>query len=107
MKKPGAPVAGGGSWIQDKGRSIPASNGKVVGGCSRPFEGRLVAFCLPKGQHAVHLGLGPQHLTALEVLAGAALSRYIPADYIKLAAGAFFVIVGVWTLYAAFQSLNA
>jgi putative Ca2+/H+ antiporter (TMEM165/GDT1 family) len=42
----------------------------------------------------------------IAVLLGAAFSRFIPANYIKLGAGAFFVIVGVWTLYSAMRTMG-
>ncbi|MDM8515448.1 TMEM165/GDT1 family protein [Desulfobacterales bacterium HSG16] len=42
----------------------------------------------------------------LAVLCGDALSRVIPPHYIKIAAGAFFVLVGVWTLIAAFKDIS-
>ena len=36
----------------------------------------------------------------LAVMFGAAISRVVPPNYIKIGAGLFFVLVGVWTLYA-------
>jgi putative Ca2+/H+ antiporter (TMEM165/GDT1 family) len=41
----------------------------------------------------------------LAVLFGDALGRMIPPVAIKLAAGAFFLAAGIWTLAAAFRSL--
>ncbi|MCG6894986.1 MAG: TMEM165/GDT1 family protein [Desulfobacteraceae bacterium] len=42
----------------------------------------------------------------IAVLLGAAFSRFVPAHYIKLGAGAFFVLVGFWTLYSAMRSMG-
>ena len=39
--------------------------------------------------------------SSLAVLFGAAVSRFVPPSYIKIGAGLFFVLVGVWTLYTA------
>jgi putative Ca2+/H+ antiporter (TMEM165/GDT1 family) len=36
----------------------------------------------------------------IAVIFGAAVSRVVPPNYIKIGAGIFFVVVGVWTLYA-------
>jgi putative Ca2+/H+ antiporter (TMEM165/GDT1 family) len=43
----------------------------------------------------------------LAVVLGATLSRAIPAHWIKFAAGAFFVVVGIWTLATAFRGAGA
>ena len=37
----------------------------------------------------------------IAVLFGAAFSKLIPANYIKIGAGVFFIAVGIWTLYSA------
>lgn len=37
----------------------------------------------------------------LAVLAGTAVSRWVPEHYIKIGAGIAFVAVGIWTLVAA------
>jgi putative Ca2+/H+ antiporter (TMEM165/GDT1 family) len=37
----------------------------------------------------------------IAVMLGEAVSRFIPPNYIKIAAGIFFVIVGIWMLYSA------
>ncbi len=37
----------------------------------------------------------------IAVLFGAGVSRLIPVNYIRIGAGIFFVIVGIWTLYAS------
>jgi putative Ca2+/H+ antiporter (TMEM165/GDT1 family) len=41
----------------------------------------------------------------IATLLGEAVSRFIPQSYIKLAAGAFFVIVGIWTTQGAIRSI--
>ncbi len=38
----------------------------------------------------------------LAVLAGTAVSRWVPEHYIRIGAGIAFVSVGIWTLAAAF-----
>ena len=43
----------------------------------------------------------------LAVLLGAAISKVIPTHYIKLGAGAFFILVGMWTLWTALRPVNA
>jgi Ca2+/H+ antiporter, TMEM165/GDT1 family len=40
--------------------------------------------------------------TALAVLGGDVIARYIPLRYIERAAGALFVVIGLWTLYGSF-----
>ena len=37
----------------------------------------------------------------IAVLFGAAFSRFVPAHYIKIGAGLFFIVVGIWTLSSA------
>ena len=39
--------------------------------------------------------------SAIAVLFGAGVSRIIPVNYIRIGAGVFFVIVGIWTLYSS------
>jgi len=38
---------------------------------------------------------------------GAGISRLIPANYIKMGAGIFFVIVGILTLYSSVRTASA
>jgi putative Ca2+/H+ antiporter (TMEM165/GDT1 family) len=40
----------------------------------------------------------------IAVLFGGAVSRFIPAHYIKIGAGIFFVAVGTWILYSAVRT---
>ena len=37
----------------------------------------------------------------IAVLFGGAISRFLPANTIKIGAGIFFVVVGIWILYSA------
>jgi putative Ca2+/H+ antiporter (TMEM165/GDT1 family) len=39
--------------------------------------------------------------SAIAVLFGAALGRAVNPSYLRLAAGALFVIIGLWTLWSA------
>lgn len=39
--------------------------------------------------------------SAIAVIFGAGVSRVIPVNYIRIGAGIFFVIVGIWTLYSS------
>ena len=66
---------------------------------------QLATFCFSAdcdSKVSVFLGsAGALVLSSLiAVVFGAAVSRVIPANYIKIGAGIFFVLVGVWTLYA-------
>jgi len=44
--------------------------------------------------------------SSIAVLFGAAFSRFMPPNYIKIGAGIFFVIVGIWTLYASTRPVS-
>ena len=66
---------------------------------------QLATFCFSAdcdSKISVFLGsAGALVLSSLiAVVFGAAVSRVVPPNYIKIGAGVFFVIVGVWTLYA-------
>lgn len=41
--------------------------------------------------------------TALAVLAGSVVSKFVPVRYLHIAAGVGFVAIGVWTLYGALR----
>ena len=67
---------------------------------------QLATFCLSAdcdSKTSVFLGsAGALVLSSLiAVLFGGAISRFVPPHYIKLGAGVFFVVVGVWMLYSA------
>ena len=66
---------------------------------------QLATFCFSAdcdSKISVFLGsAGALVLSSLiAVVFGAAVSRVVPPNYIKIGAGVFFVIVGIWTLYA-------
>ena len=42
----------------------------------------------------------------IAVLFGAAFSRFVPAHYIKIGAGLFFIVVGIWTLSSAVKAFS-
>lgn len=73
---------------------------------------QLATFCMSAdcdSNLSVFLGSsGALVLSSLiAVILGAALSKAIPAIYIKFGAGAFFIIVGIWTLVTAFRAVDA
>ena len=42
--------------------------------------------------------------TALAVLAGSFVAKFIPVRYLQVAAGVGFVVFGAWTLYSAVRA---
>ncbi len=71
---------------------------------------QLATFCLSAdcdSKTSVFLGsAGALVLSSLiAVMCGEAISRFLPPHYIKMGAGVFFVIVGIWTLVAAGRSM--
>ncbi len=75
---------------------------------------QLATFCFSadcNSRLSVFLGsAGALVLSSLiAVLFGTAVSRFIPPNYIKIGAGIFFVLVGIWTLTTsarAFCTIN-
>jgi putative Ca2+/H+ antiporter (TMEM165/GDT1 family) len=70
---------------------------------------QLATFCFSAecdSRLSVFLGsAGALVLSSLiAVFLGAAVSRFVSPAMIKTGAGVFFIIVGVWTLYAALRS---
>lgn len=70
---------------------------------------QLATFCLSADCNPklpIFLGSAGALVTSslIAVLLGDAVNRWIPALYIKLGAGAFFVIVGVYTLVSAVRN---
>lgn len=67
----------------------------------------LAADCDPK--LSVFLGAGAALLlsTLIAVVFGSLLSKYLPEHYIKIAAGIFFVVVGIWMLANATKAIAA
>jgi putative Ca2+/H+ antiporter (TMEM165/GDT1 family) len=73
---------------------------------------QLATFCLSAdcdSNVSVFLGSAVALVLSalIAVLLGATVSRWVPAVYIKLAAGSFFVLVGVWTLVSAARTLGS
>ena len=73
---------------------------------------QLATFCFSAdcdSRISVFLGAaGALVLSSLiAVFFGAGISRLIPANYIKMGAGIFFVIVGIVTLYASIRTASA
>jgi putative Ca2+/H+ antiporter (TMEM165/GDT1 family) len=72
---------------------------------------QLATFCLSAdcggSKLSVFLGSAAALVLSslLAVALGDAISRLIPPNYIRLAAGLFFIVVGVWTLLAAGRAL--
>ena len=72
---------------------------------------QLATFCFSAdcdSRTSVFLGsAGALVLSSLiAVLFGAAISRFIPPNYIKIGAGLFFVMVGVWMLFSSFRPVS-
>jgi len=67
----------------------------------------LAADCDPK--LSVFLGAGSALLlsTLIAVVFGSVLSKYLPEHYVKIAAGIFFVVVGIWMLANATKAITA
>ena len=67
----------------------------------------LAADCDPK--FSVFLGDGSALLlsTLIAVVFGSVLSKYLPEHYVKIAAGIFFVVVGIWMLTTATKAIAA
>ena len=73
---------------------------------------QLATFCLSAdctSKTSVFIGAAAALVLSsfLAVIGGALVSRLLPTDYIKLGAGAFFILVGVWTLYTAYRGIGA
>jgi putative Ca2+/H+ antiporter (TMEM165/GDT1 family) len=71
---------------------------------------QLATFCLSADcdpKISVFLGAaGALVLSSLiAVFFGGAVSRYIPEVYIKIGAGCFFLLAGVWILYSAVRTI--
>lgn len=74
---------------------------------------QLATFCLSadceESTLSVFLGSSGALILSsfIAVVLGATFARFIPANIIKFAAGSFFIIVGIWTLYTAIRAVNA
>jgi putative Ca2+/H+ antiporter (TMEM165/GDT1 family) len=72
---------------------------------------QLATFCFSAdctSRTSVFLGAaGALVLSSLiAVVFGTAVSRFIPPNYIKIGAGLFFVIVGIWMLYSSVRPVS-
>ena len=70
---------------------------------------QLAAFCLSAdcdSKLSVFLGSASALVvtSALAVLCGGFIGRYVPPQYIKIGAGVFFILVGLWTLFTPASS---
>lgn len=70
---------------------------------------QLATFCLSADcdpKFSVFLGaIGALILSSLiAVFFGGAVSRFVPPLYIKIGAGFFFVLAGIWILYSAVRA---
>ena len=70
---------------------------------------QLATFCFSAdcdSKLSVFLGsAGALVLSSLiAVIFGAAVSRVVPPNYIKIGAGIFFVVINLWTLYAVMRA---
>ena len=66
---------------------------------------QLAAFCLSANcdsKLSVFLGSASALVVTslLAVVFGGVIARHIPPQYIKIGAGVFFIIVGLWTVFA-------
>jgi len=73
---------------------------------------QLATFCLsadcdPKFSVFVGSAAALVLSASIAVFFGAAISRLIPAHYIKVGAGVFFLVAGVLTLISALRAINS
>jgi Ca2+/H+ antiporter, TMEM165/GDT1 family len=73
---------------------------------------QLATFCLsadcdPKVSVFLGSALALVLSSLIAVIFGTVFSKYLPESYIKLGAGVFFVVAGVWMLVGAGRSLMA
>jgi putative Ca2+/H+ antiporter (TMEM165/GDT1 family) len=74
---------------------------------------QLAAFCMSAecstARFSVFLGSATALVLSclLAVFLGDMISRYIPAAYIKIAAGILFVLMGVWILVSAGKTITS
>lgn len=70
---------------------------------------QLAAFCLSAdcdSKLSVFIGSASALVVSslLAVLCGGFVARFVPPQYIKIGAGVFFIIVGLWTLFTPTSS---
>jgi len=73
---------------------------------------QLATFCLsadcdPKVSVFFGASLALVLSSLIAVLLGSTLSRFIPEAYIKIGAGMFFVVAGIWMLTGAVRSIGS
>jgi putative Ca2+/H+ antiporter (TMEM165/GDT1 family) len=73
---------------------------------------QLATFCLsadcdPKFSVFLGSALALVLSSLIAVFFGATVSRFIPPHYIKIGAGVFFLVAGVWMLFSAVRSAGA
>ena len=67
----------------------------------------LAADCDPKLSVFLGAAIALVLSTLIAVVFGSLLSKYLPEHYIKVAAGIFFVIVGIWMLVNSDRAIAA
>jgi putative Ca2+/H+ antiporter (TMEM165/GDT1 family) len=73
---------------------------------------QLATFCLSADcdpKFSVFLGSAAALVLSslIAVFFGSTVSRFIPQHYIKIGAGLFFLVAGVWTLLSAVRSMGS
>ena len=72
---------------------------------------QLATFCLSAncGSSRISIFLGSAGAliisSLITVFFGDAISRFIPQNYIKIGAGAFFILAGIWTLLSVTRAV--
>lgn len=69
---------------------------------------QLATFCLSAecdSKLSVFLGAAAALLLSslIAVFCGEFISRFLPANYIKIGAGCFFIVVGIWFVFSALR----
>jgi len=73
---------------------------------------QLATFCLSAdcGSSRISVFLGSAGALVISsliaVFLGDAINRFIPSNYIKIGAGAFFILVGIYTLVSAARAVS-
>ena len=73
---------------------------------------QLATFCLSAdfGSSRISVFLGSAGAliisSLIAVFFGDAISRFIPPNYIKIGAGAFFILAGIWTLLSVTRAVS-
>ncbi len=67
----------------------------------------LAADCDPKLSVFLGASIALVLSTLIAVVFGSLLSKYLPEHYIKIAAGIFFVVVGIWMLINSGRAIAA